>query len=135
MQTQSLTERARLFFDLAQENPPGRKLVDSITWSQIIKFTVDDKVEFYLDVKRGTVKVSPGDVPKKDIETEFYEVSRVYTNSETLNELFDGKKDSVDAQYKDEVLKVLPGGKYYVVTFVHQLFRFGRQELLERKSV
>lgn len=134
MQNQGLTERAKLFFELAQENPRGKKLVDSIRWTQIVKFIVDDKVEFHLDVKRGGVKVYPGDIPKKDIESEFYDVSRVHIDGETLNELFEGKKDSVDAQYDDEALKVLPGGKYYVVTFVHQLFRFGRQELLEKKK-
>lgn len=134
MQNQGWAARAKRFFEVAQENPRGKKLVDSIRWTQIIKFIVDDKVEFYLDVKRGDVKVLPGDLPKKDVESEFYDVSRVHIDGETLNELFEGKKDSVDAQYDDEALKVLPGGKYYVVTFVHQLFRFGRQDLLEKKN-
>ena len=134
MQNQGLIEKAKRFFDLAQKHPKGRKLVHSLTWSQIVKFIVDDKVEFHLDVKRGEVKVLPGDIPKRDVESEFYEVSRVHTDGETLNELFEGKKDSVDAQYGDEALKVLPGGKYYVVTLVHQLFRFGRQEILEQKN-
>jgi len=134
MENQGLQEKAKLFFKLSQENPAGKKLIDSIRWTQIIKFIVDDKVEFYLDVKPGGLEISPGDIPKKDAETEFYEVSRVYTDGETLNELLEGKKDSVDVQYYDEALKTLPGGKYYVVTLVHQLFKFGRQELLEKQN-
>ena len=135
MQNRDLTEKATLFFELAQENPKGKKLIDSITWTQIVKFIVDKKPEFYLDIKKGAVAVFAGDVPKKDDESEFYEVSRVYIDAETLNELLEGKKDSVDVQYSDEALKVLPGGKYYTVTFIHQLFRFGRQELLENKKM
>ena len=134
MQNQDFTASAEFFFELAQKNPKGKKLVNSIRWAQIIKFFVDDKVEFYLDVKKGVVKVYPGDIPKKDVESEFYDVSRVYTDGETLTELFEGRKDSVDSQYYDETLRVLPGGKYHVVTFVHQLFRFGRQELLEKQN-
>ena len=68
MKDQDLTERAKLFFKLARENPRGKKLIDSIRWTQIIKFIVDEKAEFYLDVKRGEIEVFPGDIAKMDVE-------------------------------------------------------------------
>ena len=129
MVSESLIEKAKTFFNLALQTPRGKKLVDSITWSRIVKFIVDDKPEFYLDIKRGRVEILPGDSPNND----FWEVSRVHTDIETLNRILEGRRDSVDAQYDDEAIKILPSGEYTQVCFVHQLCRFARDEILEQR--
>lgn len=133
MWSENIIEKARSFFKMAQETPGGRRVVDLIRWHQIIRFIVNDKPEFYLDVKRGSVEVYPGEGPKQDIESEFHNVSRFYTDAETLNKIFEGKKDSNDAQWEDETIKLLPTGNYAQITFLHQLFRFGREKILEER--
>lgn len=132
MQSENFADKATAFFKKAQETPGGRRAMDFIRWHQIIPFIVDDKPGFYLDVQRGSVKVFPGEAPKLSLEKEFYDVSRVYTDSETLNNIFEGKKDSVDAQFEEGTFKVVPTGNYSQASFLHQLFRFERDEMFEK---
>jgi len=133
MERENLIDKARSFFKMSLETPGGRKTADFIRWHQIIRFIVDNKPVFYLDVKRGEVHVYPGEGPKQDIETEFHNASRAYTDTETLNKIFEGKKDSSEAQWEDETFILLPTGNYAQITFLHQLFRFGREKILEER--
>ncbi len=133
MQTEILVDKAIAYFKMAQETPRGRKALDLISWHQTIPFIVDDKPIFYLDVQRGRLKVHGGEAPKQDAETAFYDVSRVYTDAETLNKILEGKKDSSEAQWEDEAILLLPTGNYAQTTLLHQLFIAGREEILKEK--
>ena len=133
MQTEKIIDKAASFFKMAQETTGGRRALDLIRWKQTIPFMVDNQSLFYLDVQRGSIKVNPGEAPKLDPEKEFYDVSRVYTDLETLNKIFEGKKDSLEAQWEDETLTLLPTGNYAQITLLHQLFKFGRNEILAEK--
>lgn len=132
MQRENFADKATAFFKRAQETPGGKRAMDFIRWHQIIPFIVDDKPEFYLDVERGSVKVFPGEAPKMSKEKEFYDISRVQIDSETLNRIFEGKQDSVDAQFEEGTFRVVPTGNYSQASFLHQLFRFEREEMFEK---
>ncbi len=132
MEQTNLAEKATEFFKMSQETPGGKRAVDFIRWHQIIPFIVNDKPEFYLDVQRGSVKVVPGEPPKQDKEKEFYDVSRVYTNAETLNRILEGKEDSVESQFEEGTFMLVPTGNYSQSSFLHLLFGFGRAEILEK---
>lgn len=128
MEASEHVEKARSYFGKALETPQGSRLVNSISWSKTIKFVVDDIAAFHMNVAKGKLDIVEGDSENND----FWDVSRVYTDSETLNLILEGRKDSVDAQYEDEMIKVLPSGEYTQICFVHQLCRFAREEVLER---
>ena len=133
MQHENFADKAIAFFKSAQETPGGKRAMDFIRWHQIIPFIVDDKPEFYLDVQRGSLKVYPGKAPKqKNPEDEFYNVSRVHIDSETLNRIFEGKQDSVESQFEDGTFRVVPTGNYSQASLLHQLFRFAREEMFEK---
>ena len=128
----NLVDKATEFFKVSQETTGGRRAVDCIRWHQIIPFIVDDKPEFYLEVQRGSVKVISGEPPRQDKETEFYDVSRVYTNSETLNRILEGKEDSVESQFEEGTFMLVPTGNYSQSSFLHLLFGFGRAEIFDK---
>ena len=132
MQRENFADKATAFFKRVQETLGGKRAMDFIRWHQIIPFIVDDKPEFYLDVERGSVKVFPGEAPKMSKEKEFYDISRVQIDSETLNRIFEGKQDSVDAQFEEGTFRVVPTGNYSQASFLHQLFRFEREEMFEK---
>ena len=133
MQTEMLVNEAVAYFKMAQETPRGRKVLDLIRWHQTIPFFVDNIPIFYLDVHRGSLKVHGGAAPELDAETAFYDVSRVYTDAETLHKILEGKKDSSEAQWEDEAILLLPTGNYAQTTLLHQLFIAGRKEILTEK--
>ena len=133
MKSETFFDQAKAFFTMAQKTPGVRRVLDLIRWHQTIPFFVDDKPEFYLEVARDTLKIFPGESPKLDPEKAYYEESRVYTDSETLQKLFEGRKDPFEAQWDDEAIKLLPTGNYAENTLVLQLFKFGRQEILDRR--
>jgi hypothetical protein len=128
----NLVDKATEFFKMAQETPEGKRAVDFIRWHQSIPFIVDDKPEFYLDVQRGSITVIPGEHPRQDKEKEFYDVSRVYTNAETLNRILEGKEDSVESQFEEGTFMLVPTGNYSQSSFLHMLFGAGRAEILEK---
>ena len=133
MPLEKLADKAIAYFKMAHETPRGRKGLDLIRWHQIISFIVDDKPIFYLDVQQGSIKVYKGEAPEQDPEKAFYDVSRVYTDSETLDKIFEGKKDSSEAQWEDETIMLLPTGNYAQTTLLHQLFMGRREEILAEK--
>jgi hypothetical protein len=128
----NLVDKATEFFKMSQETPGGKRAIDFIRWHQLIPFIVSDKPEFYLDVQRGSVKVISGEAPRQDKEKEFYDVSRVYTNSETLNRILEGKEDSVESQFEEGTFMLVPTGNYSQSSFLHLLFGAGRAEILEK---
>jgi len=131
--TEKLVDKAIDYFKKAQETTGGRRALDLLRWHQTIPFIVDDKPLFYLDVQRGGVKVFKGEAPVQDPEKAFYDVSRVYTDAETLDKIFEGKKDSSEAQWEDEAIMLLPTGNYAQITLLHQLFISRRAEILAEK--
>ena len=133
MKSEGFFDQAKAFFTMAQKTAGARRVLDLIRWHQAIPFFVDNKPEFYLEVERGSVKIFPGPSPKLDLEKAFYDESRVYTDSETLGQLFEGRKDAFEAQWEDETIKLLPTGNYAQNTVVLQLFKHGRQEILDNR--
>ena len=133
MNSDKFFDEAVAFFTMVQKTPGGKRALDLIRWHQTIPFIVDDKALFYLEVERGSVKIFPGAAPKKDLEQDYYDISRIYTDSETLGKLFSGKKDFSEAQWEDEAIRLLPTGNYAQNTLVLQLFKSGREKILSER--
>lgn len=133
MQEETIVNKAAAYFQMAQETPRGRKVLDLIRWHQTISFFVEKEPILYLDVQRGNLKVHAGAAPEKEAETAFYDVSRVYTDWETLDKLLEGRKDSSEAQWEDGAILLLPTGNYAQTTLLHQLFIAGREVILRER--
>ena len=126
---EDIYRKAADLIDLTQGTPGGKRLLQSCRWDQIYQVEVSGKKPFYIDFKEGNVSVNKGESKEGD----FLDVTHViFNDKETLRKIFEGKKDSVDAHFRDRSIKFLPSGKHFRIAFFHQLLRFGREVILAK---